>query len=203
MASIHPIRPQAEVTPLNQRAEANLRFIRDTMERAASFTAVPGWGLVGMGVTALAAALIATQFTSAPDRLFVWLVEAAVAIALGFWTMHRKARHQGASMWTGSGRKFLMSFLPPVTAGAILTVVLVRGSLWDALVGTWLLTYGAGVTTAGSFSVKSVPVMGVAFMALGGAAFLTPAGWGTAWMALGFGLVHLVFGVVIAQKHGG
>lgn len=203
MASIHPIRPEAEPTPLNSRAEANLRFIRDTMERASSFTAVPGWGLVGMGVTALAAAGIATQFAGAPDRLFVWLVEAAIAIPLAFWSMDRKARHQNTSMWTGSGRKFLMSFLPPVTAGAALTAVLVRGDMWDALVGTWLMMYGAGVTTAGSFSVKSVPVMGLLFMALGLAAFLTPASWGMVWMALGFGLVHLVFGVLIAKKHGG
>jgi hypothetical protein len=203
MASIHPIKPNAEVTPLNQRAEANLRFIRDTMERASSFTAVPGWGLVGMGVTALAAAMISTQFALPQDRLFVWLVDATIAIPLAVWSMSRKASHQGTSMWTGSGRKFLMSFLPPVTAGAALTAVLVRGGMWEALVGTWLLMYGAGVTTAGSFSVKSVPVMGLIFMALGLASFLTPAAWGTAWMALGFGLVHLVFGVLIAKKHGG
>lgn len=203
MASIHPIRPEPSVTPLNQRAEANLRFIRDTMERASSFTAVPGWGLVGMGVTALVAAAIATQFTQPQDRLFVWLVDAAIAIPLAFWSMDRKARHQGTSLWTGSGRKFLMSFLPPVTAGAILTAVLAKAGLWDALAGLWLMLYGAGVTTAGSFSVKSVPVMGLSFMALGALAFLTPASWGTAWMALGFGLVHGAFGVLIAKKHGG
>jgi hypothetical protein len=97
----------------------------------------------------------------------------------------------------------MLSFLPPCLAGALLTVVLVKAGLWAAIPGAWLLLYGTGVTTAGAFSVKSVPVMGLAFMALGAAALFTPAAWGSYWLAAGFGVVHVGFGIEIARRHGG
>lgn len=204
MASIHPLRQESsEPTPLNARAEANLRFIRETMERASSFTDVPGWGLVAMGLTALVAAGCSAVQNEPRTWLLVWLVEATLAIGIAMTTMAAKARANGQSLVKGPGRKFLLSFLPPCVAGAFLTIVLVQAGLWHVLPGAWLLLYGTGVVTGGAFSVKSVPVMGLCFMALGVVAFFGPAGWGSAWMALGFGATHVVFGIEIARRHGG
>lgn len=181
----------------------DLRFIRETIANSASFTAVPGWGMVGMGATAMAAALLAIEATTPKRWIAVWLVEAAVALLLALWAMERKARRSRTPLLSGPGRRFVLSFLPPLIAGALLTAVLYQISDVRHLPGMWLLLYGTGVVTGGAFSVRIVPVMGMCFMAGGAAALLAPASWGTAIMASSFGALHLIFGVVIARKHGG
>jgi hypothetical protein len=85
----------------------------------------------------------------------------------------------------------------------MLTVVLWRGQMANALPGTWLLLYGTAVVAGGAFSVRIVPVMGMCFMLLGAAALYAPAAWGDYLMAAGFGGLHVIFGVIIARRHGG
>lgn len=193
----------SEPVALGDRAMEDLRFIRQTMERGAAFTAVPGWGGVWMGVSAVAAALIAADQPT-PDRwIAVWTLELGVALAIGSVAMQRKARRADLTLLSGAGRKFLLSFLPPATAGAVLTVALWRAGAHALLPGAWLLLYGAAVVTAGTFSVKTVPVTGLCFMALGVAALMTNLFAGDVWMGLGFGGLHIAFGTLIARKHGG
>ena len=73
----------------------------------------------------------------------------------------------------------------------------------DFLPGLWLLLYGTSIVTGGSYSVRPIQVMGVAFMLAGAAALLSPTDWGDAYMAAGFGGLHIVFGIIIWRKHGG
>ena len=181
----------------------DLRFIRRTMEQGNAFTAVPGWGGVGMGITALGAAALAAGRPTVEGWLLVWGVEALVAVAIGGWAIHLKARRADLPVLSGAGRKFLLSFLPPAVAGVVLTVALWHVEAGFLIPGVWLLLYGAAVVTAGTFSVQIVPVMGVCFMVLGMfALFATPAA-GNLAMAVGFGGLHILFGVTIARRHGG
>ncbi len=181
----------------------DLRFIRRTMERGHAFTAVPGWGGVGMGITALLAAALAAGRPTTQGWLLVWMVEAVVAITVGGWAIHRKARRAELPVLSGAGRKFLLSFLPPSVAGAVLTAVLWLGGADGLIPGTWLLLYGVAVVTAGTFSVKVIPVMGMCFMVLGMfTLFVTPAAANLA-LAGGFGGLHILFGMNIARRHGG
>jgi len=202
MAEVRPIRA-AEPLAMHSHAIDNLRYIRETMERAGSFTAVPGWGGVTMGITAVAAAVVAGWQISPNRWLATWLMEGAVAIAIGVIAMQQKARAAGLEMWSAPARKFVFSFVPPMFAGAVLTFALWRAGLMHLIPGTWLLLYGTGVITGGAFSVRVVPIMGGGFLALGAAALVSPAALSNLWLGLGFGGLHIVFGAMIARKYGG
>jgi hypothetical protein len=204
MASPRPLPGSPPEDPsLHVRAMDNLRFIRQTMERATAFTAVPGWGGVGMGTLGLAAALVAETRLTPAEWLGTWLGTSVLALTLGGWTMAAKARRAGTPVFSYSGRRFVLSYVPPLVVGALLTGALVRAGLYQALPGTWLLLYGTGVVTGGAFSVRVVPLMGLCFMGLGAIALFGPAAWGNAFMAAGFGLLHIVFGLIIARRYGG
>jgi hypothetical protein len=209
MATIHPLRPlpPPEEEPsldLQERAMDNLRVIRETMERAGSFTAVSGWGQVVIGVAAmLAASLASLQPASTETWLATWCAAAVVSVLVGVLTTAMKARSARMPLLSGPGRKFSLSLAPPLVAGAVLTVVLYRAGMAGVLPAVWLMLYGAGIVTAGAFSVSAVPAMGLCFMLLGGVAAFTPMSWGNAWMALGFGGFHVVFGILIARRYGG
>lgn len=193
----------AKPVALDDRARDNLRFIRETMERAGSFTAVPGWGGIAIGVTALGAAVIASRQTSPLTWLLTWVGEAVVASAIAVWTTLSKARGAGSPLLSGPGRRFVYSFAPPLFVGALLTLVFARTGYMEAVAGVWLLLYGTGVVTGGAFSIRIVPLMGLCFMVLGAVALFCPATWGNALLAAGFGGLHIVFGAVIAGKYGG
>jgi hypothetical protein len=197
-----PIRTTDPVA-LHDHAMDNLRFIRETMERSAAFTAVPGWGMVLIGASALAAAALASGAGHSPAWLLIWLVEALLGSVVGGVTMARKARRAGGPVLTGPGRKFALSLVPPLLAGALLTLVLARAGWLRLVPGTWLLLYGTGVVTGGAFSVRIVPLMGVCFMMLGALALFTPPAFEAPLLAAGFGGLHIVFGLLIARNHGG
>jgi hypothetical protein len=181
----------------------NLRYIRETMERAEPFTAVSGRGEVAIGLTALIAAAIATRQASDGAWLAVWMAEALLSLLIAGWTIRRKARSAGIPLLSGPGRKVARGFCPPMAVGALLTIALYRAGMVELLPGTWLALYGTGVVTGGAFSVRIVPVMGLCFMGLGAMTLFFPVSWGDAALAAGFGGLHILFGVVIARRHGG
>lgn len=193
----------ADVTSFGQHAEENLRFIRTAMERSSTFTAVPGLGGAGMGVVGAVAAVLAANQPSTERWLAVWLLAAAVAFVVGATSMWRKAARSGVPLAGAAGRRFAASLAAPLVAGAALT-----WGVWTigdrALIpAVWLLLYGTGVLTGGIFSVAAVRLLGVAFMALGIVALATAPSWGTLWLGIGFGGLHVVFGLYVARKHGG
>jgi len=204
MGSIHLVIPEKEEPPaLHERAMDNLKYIRETMERATAFTGISGWGQVAIGFTAIASASISAQQKTFKAWLAVWMAEAVIALLIAGWSIDRKARAAKMPLLSGPGRKVAFSLSPPIFAGAIVTVVLYRAGLTNAIPGLWLLLYGTGVVTGGMFSVSVVPIMGLCFMALGAAAFFAPAEYANWLMAAGFGGLHIVFGVIIARRYGG
>jgi len=192
-----------KVVSINERAYENLKYIRETMERAGSFTAVPGWGGVLMGVSALLTAFISSQLPSRDIWFAAWLGEAMFAFAIGAWAMVQKAKAVKAPLLYGPGRKFALSLCPAMIAGAVFSVVLYANDLFQLMPGTWLLLYGVAVVTGGAFSVRVVPIMGGCFMAIGVFALFAPFSLANLFMVLGFGILHIAFGVVIARRYGG
>jgi hypothetical protein len=194
-----PGRPLA----LHDRAMDDLRYIRETMERSQSFTAVPGKGGVVMGCIALAASLVAVRAPSTEAWVAIWIAAAILAYAVALAAMARKAKAAGEALLAGAGRKFAWNLTPPLLVGGLLTVALTLAGATQLLPGAWLLLYGAGVVAGGAFSVRVVPLMGFTFMVFGGLALFAPAGWENLIMAVSFGGLHVLFGIVIWRKHGG
>jgi hypothetical protein len=194
--------PAAEPRELHAHALEHLRFIRGAMTRASSFTAVPGWGQVAMGLSALPAAAIAARQPSDARWLAVWIAEAFVAMAIGFAALAGKARRLRQPMLTGAGRRFAFAFALPVVAAALLTAALADAGQYGALPGLWLLLYGVAVAAGGAFAVPIVPIMGGCFMALGAAGLFLRVPRDLL-MVLGFGVLHVGFGAIVARRHGG
>lgn len=197
-------RPAPLASPTAPRNLADdLRFIRETMERSAAFTAVSGSGHILLGFTALGAAWLAARQGSAFTWLRVWLAEGLLAIAVGLLACTFKANRRGLPLFSGPARKAALGLAPPLVAGAFLTFLLFRSGLVLVLPAAWLLLYGAGIMTGGAYSVPIVPVMGFCFMLVGGLAVLSPLAWGNWFLAAGFGGLHIIFGFLIARRHGG
>jgi len=189
--------------PIHAHAAENLRFIREAMERASAFTAVPGRGGMLMGASAIVAAVISGPPDDTVRWVMVWFADATVAAAIGLTAMSIKARRSGAPLSSAPAYRFALAFVPPLVAGMVLTPVFAMTGLAARLPGCWLLLYGTAVTTGGAFSVRVVPIMGLCFMALGASAFAAPAAWGHWLMAAGFGGLQIGFGWVIARRYGG
>jgi hypothetical protein len=204
MAATGPLRSSpSDPIPIDARVADHLRYIRETMEQAGEFTGVPGWGGVAIGITAIAAAIIAARQHSSRSWLIVWLTEAFVAVAIAAPAVATKARRAHTKLFSGPGRRFILSFAPPLFVGALLTFVLAGVGLFWALPGFWLMLYGTAIVTGGAFSVRAVPLMGLCQIALGVLALFAPIAWGNLLMAAGFGVVHMAFGVWIAKHYGG
>ena len=201
MAETQPVR-RAPVG-LHEHAIDNLRFIRETMERAGSFTAVPGWGGVLMGLSALAGGWLAARQQTVEGWLAVWFGEGMLAMAIGVLAMARKAQRTNENLLSAPGRKFALSFAPPLAAGAVVTAALYRAGHAGPIPAVWMLAYGAGVMTGGAFSARVIPAMGACFMAVGALAAVAPPEWGNAFLMAGFGGLHVVFGAIIARRYGG
>jgi hypothetical protein len=191
--------------PVEIQAHAidNLRYIRKTMERAGSFTAVPGIGGMLMGSTALVAAWIASHQPRGFPWMSVWLIEALVALAIGIAGAELKSRRAKLPLLSGPARKFVAGFTPAMLAGALLTAVLFRSGNIEYLPGMWMLLYGTAIVSGGGASVRIVPAMGACFMAAGAAALWWPQLPAETVLAAGFGGLHIIFGTVIAVKYGG
>ncbi|MBW3671068.1 MAG: hypothetical protein KY432_05275 [Acidobacteria bacterium] len=188
---------------MHDHAAESLLYIRDAMERAGSFTAVPGWGGVVMGLAGLAAAIIAPTQPTPTAWLATWLAAAVFAFVVGVVAVAIKANSTQTALFSGPGRQFALSFSPAILVGAVLTAALVSADLHRLLPGVWLLLYGTAVVAGGTFSVRVVPVMGALFLFLGTIALFSPPRIGDICLGAGFGVLHIIFGVVIARRYGG
>lgn len=209
-----PETPNHPHPALSERAFDNLRFIRETMERAGSFTAISGSGIVGTGIIALAATLVAGNDLQSPRWLLTWIIAAGIAGCVSVSLTIAKSRASASPITAGIGRKLALAFFPSLVAGSILTAVALRAGWYPAIPGMWLMMYGAAVMAGGALSVPIVPIMGACFMLIGALALGAPlilVSWIpadravllNALMAIGFGGLHVCFGFAIARRYGG
>ena len=194
-----------------QSARDNLLYIRKTLEVAGQLTAVPGKYLVAVGFIAIAGALFNGLITGPPwssgpypfYALATWGIVLGLSLAIICFGIYRKSRQLCMPIQPPLLRKLLWSLCPALFVGGLLTSLAARTGNLDWLPLIWLGTYGAAVTNGGQVSVPPVRYMGLCFLLAAGGAFLSPQEAGLAWLALGFGWLHIIFGVYIARRHNG
>jgi hypothetical protein len=194
---------RADPTPLGLSAAENLRYIRDTIDAAHTFTTIPGKGCIAMGIAATAGAGLEMVPTLAPHWLPIWLIAAVIACTVALFFMEIKARKQGLSLRRTVALRFFLTLAPAFVAGGILTAALLDSVGRDTIAGIWLLLYGVGMASCGVFSIPVVLIAGFAFMGLGTVTLAAPPEWAPVMLALGFGGIHIALGAIIMRDHGG
>jgi hypothetical protein len=188
--------------PIQARALGTLAYIKRSIEASGSM-AVPGTTGVLMGCIGMLAAIAASTPRWAPHWAAIWMIGGATAFVGGGALMAREAAQSGHARYLGPVRKFLLCLCPALFAGAVLTGVLWRAGLVSLLPGTWLLLYGCAVLSASTVTIAStmrlIGIMGAMFVALGCFAFVSPAEMHTALLGVGFGVLHIVFGLLVGR----
>jgi hypothetical protein len=203
MDPVTELRPRPRTESIGTGAEEHLRYIRNTIEAAQTFTTVPGKGCIAMGSAAIVAAALESLPTLSDHWLPIWLTAAVLSAAVALFFMEEKARGQGLSLRRTVATRFFLTLAPAFVAGGILTVALMDVVGRDAIAGIWLLLYGVGIAACGLFSLGIVLIAGFAFMGLGTVALAAPAEWAPVLLGVGFGGIHLVLGALIMRDHGG
>ena len=190
---------------VHERAADNLRFIRETLERAGSFTAIPGRGGVVIGASAIITATLAFPLAQSSPALWLtcWLVDAVMATVIAAMTIRWKATAAGLSLTGRPARHFFLSYGAPLFAAAVLTAAEAEHAAYWLMPATWLLAYGAAFVASGAFSIRLIPRMGLCFIVLGIAAAFEPLPVANIILGLGFGGLHIVFGWFIWRRFGG
>jgi hypothetical protein len=190
-------------TRTDDHALAQLRYIRRTIDGATRFTAVPGFGMVVVGASAIAAAVYASTRADTASLLAVWAVEGACALAIGMIALYVKTRRMGVDIAGGSARKFLLALVPSGLCAVALSLALTVHEQLDLVPAVWLTGYGTGVIAAGAHSVAVVPLLGAAFICCGLLALVLNPTYTNLLLGSAFGGLHIVFGSYIARHHGG
>lgn len=198
---------------LHERAMENLTFIREAMERSTSFTGISGKGMILMGLIALGGGHVARLEASRQWWMYCWLAVALAGCLAGLTAMYLKMRALDQPGVARAARRFALNMAPAVLAGVFLTQMFHELALNAFMPGMWLLLYGAGVVAGGALSVRVLPMMGGAMMLLGTAAFFwtlwgpnsfsRPDAVGEAALALGFGGLHMITGIIVWRHYGG
>jgi hypothetical protein len=192
-------------------AQQNLQYIRKTLEAAGQFTAVPGKSLMAAGVVALCGVVSNVMVTGAPwtegiapqGALYTWGIVLGVSVTIVTFGIYRKIRLLGIPIQAPLIRKFLWSLFPAMFVGAVLTNLAVSELEFGWLPTLWLGCYGAALASGGQVSVTPVRYMGLCFMFAAAGAAASPPDMGLAWIAIGFGWLHIVFGAYIAWRYNG
>lgn len=195
----------------------NIAEIRSIMERSTKFLSLSGFAGIGAGIVALAGAWIArgiiaadgvvldagttgaTLAASARTNLVMLGVGSLLcALAIAWFFSRRVVRRQGGS--GPAARYLILALAVPVVVGAMMTLLLLyHGVLW-LVAPTMLLFYGLGLFSAGTFTFGEIRALGILQILLGLVAAIAP-GYGLILWATGFGLFHIVYGILFFRKY--
>jgi len=203
---------------MDQKISDDLAHIRSIMERSSRFLSLSGLSGVGAGVVGLVAGLIAMYWTSGSDmtlekaRMSVGagiLVQSLIllgasalllAIFCGCYFTVRKSKKLGLQIWTATTKKILVQLAIPLAVGGMFVLALLRYNLYGLIAGTTLIFYGLALVNAEKYTYSDIKYLGFLEIILG-CLSLFFIGKGLIFWTIGFGVLHIVYGIILYRKY--
>ncbi len=191
-----------------REALERIEEIRALMARSGEYRHLSGWAAIATaaltGGGCFASLALGARFTPVDDpaRLAaVWGAVLAVGIVVNVAFTIALAKARGESAWSPAARQMVGGLLPGLLSGAILTVFLFVERRFDALPGTWLVCYGAGLMGASLFAPWELRWAGLSFLLAGGAALFLLLAHSLLAMGALFGGLHVLFGLYVLWRY--
>ena len=190
--------PKSNTVHLDSHALATLRYIRSSMEGAASFV-VPGSAGIALGAIGIGAAALSLAPALHEYWFQIWLIASITAAAVGSALLLRESSLRGLQLLGTPIRRFALCLLPSLAAGIVLTAVHWSSHNLHAIPGTWLLLYGCALMAASTVTTRTIGALGGLFAGLGLMALLLPDSMQMLMLGAGFGGLHIIFGIIIGR----
>ena len=197
-----------------------LQDIRNMMARSARFLSLSGWSGIWAGCIALCGAAVANiwlkdskLYNLSPDRygltdtiefvfkfLMLGLGVFILAVAGGYYFTLRKNQKQGVKMWNTASRKLIINLMIPIGAAAIFILAFIWNNHFAYIAPACLIFYGLALMNASKYTVSDIKYLGLLEVIVGCFGLFLP-GWGLALWAFGFGVLHIVYGIIMWRKY--
>lgn len=199
--------------------ERDLESIRQLMERSSKFMSLSGISGVLSGIYALAGSAAGYYLLYYPqppygnfglsDRevsgiaaqlVVVAFVVLILSLVTGFWLSNRKARRMGVTIWNETSKKMLGDLLIPLVSGGILILILLARGVYGVVAPACLLFYGLALVNASQRTFHEIKFLGLCEIVLGLVGIAFP-GYGLLLWSLGFGVLHIVYGLIMYKRY--
>ena len=203
---------------MNQKISDDLAHIRSMMERSSRFLSLSGLSGVGAGIVGLMAGILAIYLTNdyfvdydlyqrkvyQPDILYRLIVLGASALLLaifcGCYFTVRKSKKLGLQIWTATTKKILVQLAIPLAVGGFFVLALLQYNLYGLIAGTTLIFYGLALVNAEKYTYSDIKYLGFLEIILG-CLSLFFIGKGLIFWTIGFGVLHIVYGIILYRKY--
>lgn len=196
----------------------DLSHIRSMMEKSSSFLSLSGLSGVFAGLSALVGAGYVywlfkqngIDYFDGERNIFnkelvqhliiAGLVILIVAVSCGYFFTSRKSKKTGLKMWDATSRRLLTSFAIPLIAGGIFCLAMLFHGMFVFIAPATLIFYGLALVNASKYTFTDVQYLGYLEILLG-LISLFFLGWGLLFWTIGFGVLHIVYGLVMHRKY--
>ncbi len=201
---------------MNEEKQDSLQVlsdIRNMMDRSSRVLSLSGWSGIWAGLVALAATAVAylklekiTDFFK-PEMmgfvdffLLLALTTLFVAVVGAFYFSYRKNKKQGHTTFNKAAKNMVISMCIPMFAGGWMCIIFLAGNDWIYIIPTMLIFYGLTLINSSKYTVSDIRWLGLLEVITGCFATLSPE-LGLYFWAFGFGILHIVYGIIMWSKY--
>ncbi|HLV50320.1 MAG TPA: hypothetical protein VKY44_00020 [Flavobacterium sp.] len=203
---------------MNTKVSEDLAHIKEMMERSSRFISLSGLSGIGAGIVGLLTGIAALYLTNGKiqyiernhiqpyeDYMVKMLILLGVfalilAIFFGCFFTIRKSRKLGLQIWTSTTKKVLIQLAIPLVVGGVFVLALLQYGLYGLIAGTTLIFYGLALINAEKHTFSDIKYLGLLEIALGCIALFW-IGKGLIFWTIGFGILHIIYGVILHRKY--